>query len=98
MLLQEKIWINKFRFLFQTKLNHKPPPTPKELLGKESKRIKEFYTSSGEHCSDVIPSFELVNTRKGSDNELNAENISDGVSLRYFAYPDPVDAEEMLQG
>ena len=54
--------------------------------------------SSGEQCPDFIPSFELVNAKKGSDDKLNAENISDGVSLCYFAYSDPIDAEEMLQG
>ena len=72
-----------------------PPPQPhphqKKLLDKESKRIKEFYTSLGEHCSDVIPNFELVNARKENDNGLNAESISDGVSSCYSTYPDPKD-------
>ena len=47
--------------------------------------------SSEEHCSDAIPSFELLNARNGNDNELNAANISDRVSLCYFVYPDPID-------
>ena len=38
MLLQEKIWNNKFRFLLQTRLNNKPPSNTKKT---PCQRIKE---------------------------------------------------------